>query len=34
MKKVFKYIAEIALAFYVLEPLHFSCKIDEGSKTP
>ncbi len=28
MNKVFKYVTEIALAYGVLEPLHFSCKID------
>ncbi len=31
MKKVFKYVTEITLAYFVLEPLHFSCKIDEAS---
>ncbi len=34
VKKVFKYVTEIALAYWVLEPLHFSCKIDKGSKNP
>ncbi len=28
MNKVFKYTTEIALAYGVLEPLNFSCKID------
>ena len=28
MKKVYKYTTEIALAYGVLEPLHFWCKID------
>ncbi len=28
MNKVFEYTTEIALAYGVLEPLHFSCKID------